>query len=316
MLVEDIYEDAEKILGVCDEAKILDRLTEAVDVLATHGQFDPLTGFVDICTDDRFVTLPREVETVIAVNIGGKPAIGRDPFFTFHYNGPGDCGWESACDVTWQNLGHYPTFRDLKCPSKIVAFVDNADDEGKEVWVYGIDTQGNEIRTQIGGEWKRGYLVPTVFGYALPASGAPTFSRIHGIRKEVTVGPIRLTSFDTSTFTGTLLANLQWDEKEPLYQRIRLSRNCGSWVRLAFRRRLFRLLYRTDPIPIMMRTALKMMLKALRAYDENDISSGNAYEAQAARIEAQKQFHMTPPVASPIQVDDRLSVQDKTDYLD
>lgn len=315
MLVSDIYADAEKILGTCDQAKILDRLTEAVDILTTHGEFDPLVGHVDICTDGLFVSLPREVETVLALNINGRPAVGRDSFFTFHYNGPGDCGWQS-CDLSWQDLGNFPTFRDIKCPSKLVAFVDKQEDEGAEVWVYGFDQQGNEVRTQIGSEWKRGYLVPTIYGYALPASDAPTFSRVTGIRKDPTAGVIRISSFDTSTYTGTLLAIMDWDDEESVYRRIKLSRNCGDWVRLKYRKRLFKLRYVTDPIPVRSQAALKMMLRAVKYYDEADIGTAEAYEATAARLESQKQMFTNPPTQSPIQVDDTVAIQDKGDYID
>lgn len=316
MIVSDVIKDAEKIFGICDQQKLFDFITEAVDVLSTHGDFDPLLGFVDICTDGLFVSLPRDVETILALNIGGKPALARDQLFTFHYNGPGDCDWRQDCNLRWQDLGKYPTFRDIKCPSKVVAFVDNQADEGKEVWVYGLDESGNELRTEIGGEWKNGYLVPTVFGYALPASDAPTISRIFKITKEDTVGPIRISSFDNSTFTGTLLAVMQWDDNESEYGRIKLSRNCGSGIRIHFRRRLFKIRNLEDGLPVMSKSALKMMFRALKYYDEVDLANAEAFEATAARLETQKQLVTNPPTQTPIQVDDSVSVQDKSDEVD
>lgn len=315
MLVSDIYEDAKRIFGICEEERLFDRITQAVDILASHGDFDPLHGFADICTDGQYLSLPREVETVLEVNIGGRPTLGRDQLFTFHYNGPGDCGWSRACHLTWQDLGKFPTFRDIKCPSKIVAFVDKIEDEGKEVWVYGLDDQGREVRTEIAGVWRTGYLVPTVFGYALPASDAPSFSKITAIRKETTDGSIRVSSFDNSTFTGTLLAVMDWNDEESLYQRIKLSQNCGEWVRIYFRRRLFKIRSRYDFLPVLSKPALVMMFRSLRGYEDGDIAKGEAFEATAARMETQKQMVTNPATQSPIQVDDSVPLQDKSDFV-
>ena len=316
MFVSDVIKDAKRVFGICETGDLYRFITEAVDVLSSHGDFDPLFGYADICTDGRFLSLPREVETLMAVNIGGKPALARDQLFTFHYNGPGDCGWYNDCNLSWQDLGKYPTFRDIKCPSKIVAFVENQDDEGAEVWVYGLDDQGREVRTEIGGEMKRGYLVPTVYGYALPVSDAPTFSKVTAIRKADTKGAIRISSFDNSTFTGTLLAVMEWEDNESQYRRVQLSRNCGSHVRVAFRRRIFKIRGLDDVLPVMSKTALVMMFRALKAYDENSLGEGEGYEATAARLETQKQLTSNPPTQSPIQVDDNVAIQDKRDHVD
>lgn len=316
MIVSDIYDEAVKILGVCDQSRIFDQITQAVDILSTHGDFDPQLGHVDICTDGQFVTMPRDVETILTLNIGGKPAMARDQLFTYHYNGPGDCGWTVDCNLSWTDLGPYPTFRDIKCPSKVVAFVDKAEDAGKEVWVYGVDQQGREVRTQIGAEWHRGYLAPTIFGYALPASDAPTFLRITGIRKEDTIGSIRVSSFDNSTFTGTLLAVMDWDDNEALFRRIKLSRNCGDWLRVHYRKRLFKVRSLNDFLPINSRSALLAMLRALKFYDEVDLANAEAFEATAARWMTQKQLTNNPPTQSPIQVDDTVAIQDKRDDVE
>jgi hypothetical protein len=316
MLVSDVFSDAKQIFGICDEAKLFDRITEAIDVLSTHGDFDPLLGYADICTDGQFLSLPREIEAILALNINGRPAIAQDQLFTFHYNGPGDCGWVADCQTKWQDLGKFPTFRDIKCPSKVIAFVDKPEDEGAEVWVYGLDEQGRQIRTEIAGTWHSGYLVPTVFGYALPASDAPTFSKVTGIRKADTAGSIRVSSFDNSTFTGTLLAVLDWDDNESIYSRVKLSRNCGAWVRIFYRRRLFKIRSQNDFVPMKSRTALKMMMRALKYYDEVDLGNAEAFEATAARLESQKQLISNSPTQTPIIVNDNITVQDKGDYID
>src|SRR5690349_14154798 len=93
--VNDVYDEAKKIIGVCDEEKLFRWLGDAVGLIANKGDFEGWKGYLDICTmgcqcnsgadqscrlgccGRRCIALPREVETVIAVNIGGQPALGK-----------------------------------------------------------------------------------------------------------------------------------------------------------------------------------------------------------------------------------------------
>ena len=129
--VRDIWTEAREILGTCAENVLLRKISIAVEVLANSGDFDPLIGYLDICVQGGIVTLPREVETLLKVNIGGKPTLARDQLYNFHLNGPGDCLCQ--CDYSWQDLGQVPCYRELVQPSKLVAFVQNQEDEGKDL---------------------------------------------------------------------------------------------------------------------------------------------------------------------------------------
>lgn len=312
--VGDIYKDAKKIIGSCDDETIFRRITESIELLSNAGDFDPLIGVVDICVQDQCVTLPRDVENVLAVNISGVPSFGRDRLFNFHLNGPGD-DCRASCSWTWQDGGDSPVYRDLTSPKKLLAFVTNAEDAGKELWAYGIDQAGNWVRTQEAGQWVDGYRVPTVFGFAMPETNAPKFARIFRIRKAVTTGPIRLSSIDNDNVTGTLIGQYQWDETEPLYRRIKLSAS-ARWVRVAFRRRVFKVTSQLDLIPLHVSRSLTTMLRALFAYDNDDITTGLQHEANARRWLEEEQRTRTPPVSFPIQVADRNLIVDRHDQID
>jgi hypothetical protein len=301
MVVSDIWEEAEEIFGHCNDAKLLRRITDAVELLANKGEVDPLTGGVDLCVDDRCVTLPREVETVLAVNIGGRPALGRDELFSFHLNGPGD--FSTGCKFTWSNVGNFPTYRDLRCPGKLVAFLDNVEDEGKSLRVYGFDEQNRPLRSKEGGVWRDGYLVPTLFTYALPDANAPTISRITWIEKALTVANVRLSTFDNSSTTGTLLGVFEPDETRPAYRRIKLNR-CAEWVRLYYRRRSLELRSVNDRILLHSRPGLILAMQALKKYREFDIATAVALEAQATRLLTEKESVLIGPTANPLQVED------------
>lgn len=312
-LASHIIEDAETIFGFKRGEKLFLWITDAVELLAQKGEIDPLVGFVDLCVDGGCVTLPREIETVLAVNIGGRPALGHDQLFSFHLNGPGD--FKGRCDYTWDDNGLHPVYRDLKCPAKVVAFLDNPEDDGKLVRVFGYDTSNAPLRTKVGTEWQDGYIVPTLYGYALPEAGAPTISRITGIVKDVTAGNIRLSSFDSSTTTGTLLGVFEPDETIPRYRRLRVY-NSNGWIRLCYRKRSAQVRSVHDRILIHSRPALILAMKALKFYRDSDLANGQAFEANATRLLTEREATLTGLSGSPLQVEDRNSIADKHDFLD
>ena len=307
MLVSDIWDDAKVAFGHCNEFRLFNQITDAIELLANKGEVDPLVGYVDICVTNQCITLPREVETVLAVNIGGHPALGHDELFSFHLNGPGD--FQKSCNFDWFNTGGFPTYRDLPCPSRLIAFLDSAEDEGKQIRVFGFDDQNRPLRTQLAsGEWIDGLLVPTIFGYALPASTDPRVSRITAIVKDRTVANIRLSSFDGSTSSGTLLGVYEPDETKPNYRRIRISPNCG-WVRICYRKKTAKVNSIHDRILLHSRLAVVLAMKAVQKYSESDLGTAMQFESQAARILTEKESILTSPVGNPIQVEDRNGLQ-------
>lgn len=306
-------EDAEEIFGHCLERRLFVQIQDAVELLANKGEIDVLIGYVDLCVDGQCVTLPREIETILGVNIGGHPALGHDEVFSFHLNGPGD--FTTTCDYSWFNTGTFPTYRDLRCPSKVIAFLDSEEDSGKLIRVFGFDDQNRPLRTQVGDTWEDGYRVPTIFGYALPDSSAPTISRITSIVKDRTVGNIRLSSFDNSTFTGTLLGVFEPDETLPSYRRIRVNRAC-SWLRMMYRKRSAKIYSVKDRILLHSRPALILAMQAIKKYREFDLGTALQLEAQATRLLTERQSVLDCPVGNPIQVVNRATLNNGEDDID
>lgn len=314
IVVSEIWEETKKIFGHCKEDKLFRQLTDSIELLATSGDIDPLIGVVDICADGSCITLPREVETVLAVNLCGCPARAKDQLFEFHLNGPGSKG--CGCDWSWADGGNWPTYKDLKCPAKLIAFLDNEEDSGKLLRVFGFDDQNRPLRTKVGETWEDGLRVPTIFGYSLPSSADPLVSRITGVVKDVTVANVRLSSFDSSTSTGTLLGVYEPDETKPLYRRIKIC-PCAPWVRIVYRKRTYEIRSINDRILIHSRPALLLAMRAFKWYDDGDLANGNAYEANAVRLLTQKEWCLASPAGTPIQVVEMgNSISNKHDYVD
>lgn len=318
--VLDIWEETKKIVGNADEKFLFRRITDAVELLANKGDFDPLLLTLDITTHGRTVTLPPEVETILGCNPCGHPAVARDEFFQFHLNGPGSHGWgqwggsEFGPEIRyeWMDLNDFPVYRDIECPDKLIAYCLEAADVNSEIWVRGMDQNGNEVRTQLkDGTWRDGWKVPVFqFLTTLPPE-SPIFSRITGVSKAVTGGPIRL-----STVGGVVLGVYQGNETVPKYRRIQLSR-CVPWVRIRFRRRTFAVRSKYDLIPVANTQAVLMMLRALKAYDSpGGMADGEACEATAVRWLTEEQFTSNPPTAAPIQVLQSAPLLDAWDHME
>lgn len=304
LYVDQIWDSARTIFGHNKEAILLRQISDSVQLLANKGEIDPLVGYVDLCVTENCATLPREVESILACNIGGHPALGRDELFSFHLNGQGD--FTNDCHYTWTNTGNFPTYRDLACPALLVSFLDRAEDTGVELRVFGFDNQNKPLRTEVNGVWSDGYVIPTIYNVSVPAEGAPTIGRITGIRKGRSVGNIRLSTFDNSSSSGTLLGVFEPDETDPQYRRIKLSRNCG-WVRLCFRRRTLELVSQSDRIYLHSRLSLLLAMRALKKYEEANIPEALQFEAHATRILTEKENVIQSAVSNPIQISDRAT---------
>lgn len=330
--IDSIYDEAKKVIGQCDDTKLFRWVGDALSLVANKEDLEGMKGFLDICTGGchcggatdgsvcnnpagcgrKCITLPREVDTVIGVNIGGQPVLGYGQLFSFHLNGPGDC--RTVCEWKWQDMAKiYSTFKDIITPALLVAYLATPADNGKALIVYGYDDQGNVLKRMEGGVWVNGYRVPTIFGYAIPDVGAPKIARITGINKDVTIGNIRLSTIDDSGSTGVLLGVYEGDETLPQYRRIQLNRSC-NWARIAYRKSLLDFTSRFDHIPMRSRVAFLVAMQARKSYSDVDPASAHAYEADAARLELEAQQMAEPPTYFPPQVIDMSNPKDHYDY--
>lgn len=313
--LDDVWDEGLAIQGSCDEQLFLRWAGDVVSMIANKAEFEGFRGWLDICTTDcgQCITLPREVETVLGVNMGGRPSLGLGVFFNFHLNGPGDCN--KSCDWSWQDQGQWhSTYRDLITPGKLVVNLSTPADNGKQFIVYGFDSNGQVLRRKVGADWLNGYQVPTTYGYAVPDATAPTISRITGIFKERSAGSMQLSTIDASTLTGTLLGVYEPDETIPQYRRIRLNRP-AQWVRVAYMKANPVFHSRYDHVPLRSRMAFLLGMQARKHYKDLQLADARSFEADAFRLEMEAQQKAEPAVLDPVQVVDRTgSLRDKTDY--
>ncbi len=331
-LLDDAWVEAKKIFGACDDVIALRWFSDAFALVANKLDPENLKGTLDICTagcscngdgqncggrttcGKRCVTLPREVQTVIAVNISGQPALGFGTLFNFHLNGLGDC--KQTCDWSWQDGGdwHY-TYRDLITPAKLVVYTNTPEDNNKQFLVFGYDKPGNLLRRQENGVWKNGLALPMIYGVAVPEADAPEVARITAIQKEPTVAQVRLATIDSGGGSGVNLGVYEPDETLPQFRRITLNRAC-NWVRIAYRKNSPTFTSRFDHVPLRSRRGFLLAVTAIKFYKDLDLAAAHAYEADAARLEIEAQQMAEPTTTySPPQIIDRSQgLRAKDDY--
>ena len=106
MLVSDIYDDSKEALGFIQQEKIFRRLTDAIEVLANKGSWEPLLAYVIIpVSNNTLVYLPDSVEVPIRVALDSNPAFSRGRMYEFTMNGPGP--FSERVDWSWEDLGEY-----------------------------------------------------------------------------------------------------------------------------------------------------------------------------------------------------------------
>lgn len=138
MQMSDLHAGATEILGYSEPALLFRRVTEAVERCSLLSGLDFYTGRLDICVGcDNTVALPNDVETPLAVNVGGMPAPARDQWFQYHLGGPGSAGCGSLIDWMWMDEGPQPVIQPIVNPSQIVAYSSLPEDNNAVVKIYG-----------------------------------------------------------------------------------------------------------------------------------------------------------------------------------
>ncbi len=153
--VSEIIDEGKRIVGACSDELFFRWLHDAVMLVANKGEFEAWKGWLDICLPkpQDYISLPPEVDTVLAVNICRHPALGFSQIYNFHLNGPGDKDSAIQCDWAWQDLGAWhPVSIDPPKGAILTAKVQVPEDDGKALIIYGRDMQGRELTREESGK--------------------------------------------------------------------------------------------------------------------------------------------------------------------
>jgi hypothetical protein len=279
LIMADIYDDVVTIFGPTQMPRniVFDKVTDAVEMLANDGQWDGVTGYVDLLTDNHYyITLPRYVENVISMNINKQPKAFRNKWFEFHLNGPGT--QMPSCDY-YEDAGEFATIRPLYGVVQLICSSNLVSDVGKVIIVEGLDETGTIIRSQYQGKWMNGIRIKVGAPAHTTIDSPQKFSRIDRILKQPSNGFIQLWGYEKDVNRGTPLGMYYPDETEPNYRRIKLDQR-SAWVRMRYRKRLLKITSLSDPLHLKNRLSIVTALRAMKAL-ESDVGLADALEKKA-----------------------------------
>lgn len=284
---------APDVFGSCDDTACFEAISSALSRGNNGALFQPSIGEMALCVCSGCTTLPADVQTILTVNQGRWPMVIRSEWFEYSLSGTGSqdcvpCGFSTIG-------GFFSTIKDVEGPCSVIAEIENAADNQKEVRVFGWDSEGKRIYT-LGpdGVLQDGFLVPTVYGFSQPNPDAPFISRIDRVRKAETNGLVRLIAINSTDDTKrTLLGHyLPW-ETAPLYQRIKTA--CKTYLRIKYKRKDLKVRGLGDWINIENEEALFFLLKAVRYGAQDDYDRSHAAMAEGMRLLSEEQQSKMSP---------------------
>lgn len=284
MLVSEFMPEARRAFEGCDDEKIFRQLTKAVKLLVNKGLNDALLGEFSACVCNGCVTLPRDVGTVLGVDVCGQPTLLQDQFFKYHINGPGTRS--GSCVIT--EMGQVCTFRDPSEPAYLVAEVTSAADNNKKLRVYANDVTGKKIFTAgPNGTLEEGFLVPLIFGFSQRNPNVPAIGQIYRIRKDVTKDFVKLIAVNESDGASqTLIGNYEPSETLPQYRRIKVPHK--SEVLVKYKKATLDIRSLNDWISVNNVEALEVACRAVKFRSDDKYDQARAAEAEASRILAEE----------------------------
>jgi hypothetical protein len=177
-----------------------------------------------------YITLPREIARLEAINVCSKPVIIQNQFFEYLTFGNGRLPkLNNRCNqglLMGMARNNAVTFVEMtNAPQYLVAYATDARDYGKRVLFQGTDADlvtitSTDVANQVEGQF--------VNLAATPAMTPQTYTSINGIQKDVTVGIVRIYQHDPNTGDEILLLTMQPSEQTAGYRRYYLNQlPCG-----------------------------------------------------------------------------------------
>jgi hypothetical protein len=269
-----------------------DYLNDATRQLMRRGNWwgtvQPMRG----CVYDGCVVWPRQVAAVLAMNVCDRAVGLANHWFRFL---PWDNGWNAACSRLGYGYrangiadsdGTLPVFRQIPDGYNlfVMFFIENPNDVGKTVTLYGVDINGQTIRTKRPDGTVQDGVVLTL---ASPHVITPfAIRRVDRILKDVTQGNVRAYMSDAN---GVLMdmGFYQPSETSPDYVRTRIPqwrRGCGvteftALVKLAF----IPVKHDDDQVLIENEDALVNMILSIRNKEQQNVTAAMQFETLAFR---------------------------------
>jgi hypothetical protein len=267
-----------------------DYCNSAVRMLMRRGDWFSLAS-ARFCTYESCVAWPSFVGRVRAVNVCRNPVPVMGAWYEFLQFGRGTrtTGCCVSGDATVVNRGRVPVFHNIACGQSryIRAYPRVLADIGKTLTFYGVDANGNTVRTKTGDLWTDGMTVTLAAPYA---STSTTFSRVDRVRKEATQGDVDVFQYDATNDVLLEMAHYLPNDTEPAYvQSLIGGHGCGTscngirQVDVLFKMSEVPMVNDGDICQIQNIEAIKTMILAVKKAEAGDPQAAIAEEFRAVK---------------------------------
>lgn len=303
IIVADVYDELCDIFGPIGMLNVFDNLTTAIELLANKSHWDPLIGYCDICVQNAqgvyYVTLPRFIDQIVAMNVNNQPGDFRSKWFEFHMNGLGSSDTNRPCRG-WEEVGEFPYTFTWPNPVNMCAVPDMAIDNNANIRLFGLDANWKPLTSPDGSD---GLLINCIAGSAAIDPNQPPIMTIDRVVKDVTTGYVSLYATDGNAL-GQLIAYWWPIDTEPVYRRIKLGTN-AALVRLRYRKRWNKIQSLVDPIPLRSRIGICSAARAVQMAKTDP--QGSDLQLQAAVAYVNDEWRVSHPRESaPVQINSQV----------
>lgn len=212
-----------RIASVCPNSPdFAQLLNDGIRLLMKRGNWTATVQFLTTCIWNNTATWPRNVGTVLGLDVGFQATI---PVNYWHdWTWPGDVEarrrWNHWCrygDVHMVAIGNSPVFNNIRLssPSRITVFPTTPNDLGKSITFFGVDQFNRAVLTKrTDGTIQSGELVTL----ALPSVSTNTvFGPVSRVIKDQTQGRLNCFFFDTTQNVTVPMAVYEPGETAPMY---------------------------------------------------------------------------------------------------
>ena len=282
--------------GVCATSPDFLSLTnKAVRMLMNRGSFFGTTQRIQLCTFGGCATWPRYVGTVLATNLNGQHSHPKNNWWEFLDTQRSDFALNGI--FPWVNgsfgsaplvdANTSPVFNPISCghPVYLRVYPSLKEDVGKVTTFYGVDSNGQVIRTKNSlGVWQEGVTITM----ALPFSQTPMLIReVTRITKDVTVGVVRYFQYEPIKQSVFDLVSYDPSETTPMYRSSKVGAGrggcCITSIQALIKMEFIPVLVDSDIVQIGNLDALSDMMKSIREKKAEHIQEAQALEASAVR---------------------------------
>ena len=291
--------------AACDRETWLDAIHEANQRLVVKADWPWTTMLVRARVDRDTFPLPREIESIRAVNVDNSPATAESAYFQFMSAGPGEAkSWTAGVSTNLEDRGMFPTMYDLPSLERPAGCSVNDVEwsaDGLRIMAFSDKPADSMLSVSVRGRDKFNAPMPDETLQIVPWAGvegalqgdlaqkpgtAATYRELLSWTKPVTAGHVSLYAVDPATSRMWFLAKAHPHDTAPAWRRYAIRNLPCSGANVLFLGKIKAIRPRvdTDVMPVQNLAAVKLMLQAIAFENAGDLRKAVEFEANATRL--------------------------------